>query len=137
MIFIDTSAWFARLVTDDPNHQAALAWSASNRERLITTDYIIDETLTLLRARGQHRSAIVFGESMFDAPIATIHYMTPDEIREAWRVFRDYSDKAWRFTDATSKVVIDRLGIRQASSFDEHFRQFGTVEIVPVGDTKA
>jgi predicted nucleic acid-binding protein len=134
MIFVDTSAWFARLVTDDPNHQAALEWSVSNRERLITTDYVIDETLTLLRVRGQHRSAIVFGEAMFEAPIATIHYVTPDEIREAWRVFRDYRDKAWSFTDATSKVVMERLGIRQAAAFDEHFRQFGTVEIVPSGN---
>jgi len=131
MIFVDTSAWFARLVTDDPNHKAALAWIASNRERLITTDYIIDETLTLLRVRGQHRSAMAFGESMFETPIATIHYVSPDEIREAWRVFRDYRDKAWSFTDATSKAIIERLGIRQAFAFDEHFRQFGTVEIVP------
>ena len=46
-------------------------------------------------------------------------------------MFRDYADKDWSFTDCTSKVVIDSLGITTAFSFDQHFRQFGTVTVVP------
>ena len=131
MIFVDTSAWFARFATDDPHHRVALDWTRSNLDQLITTDYVIDETLTLLRVRGEYRCAFEFGESMFDFPTAKIHYVTIEEIHEAWRIFRDYRDKTWSFTDATSKVVIERLGIRQAFAFDEHFKQFGTVEVVP------
>jgi hypothetical protein len=133
MIFVDTSAWFARLVDNDRHYEAARKWTRSNRERLITTDYVIDETLTLLKARGEHRSAEAFGKSMFEVPIANIHYLSPDEILAAWRVFRDFRDKAWSFTDATSKVVIEKLGLRQAFAFDQHFLQFGSVEIVPAG----
>ncbi len=42
-------------------------------------------------------------------------------------VFRRYQDKQWSFTDCTSKVLIERLGIAEAFAFDHHFEQFGTV----------
>jgi len=46
-------------------------------------------------------------------------------------LFRDYADKRWSFTDCTSKVVMERLGIRTAFAFDHHFKQFGDVKVVP------
>jgi len=133
MIFADTSAWFARTVSGDPNHDTAIAWTQENLGLLITTDYVIDETLTLLKTRGHYAAARTFGRCMFEGedPFVRIHFLSRDEILDAWRVFRDYRDKAWSFTDATSKIVTERLGIRQAFAFDEHFRQFGTVEVVP------
>ncbi len=53
MIFVDTGAWFASIVPTDPNHNKAADWLQNNSEILFTTDYIVDETLTLLRARGE------------------------------------------------------------------------------------
>ena len=50
MIFVDTSAWFAAIVPSDPNHPHATSWLAQSSEPLLTTDYVIDEILTLLRA---------------------------------------------------------------------------------------
>jgi hypothetical protein len=55
--FVDTSGFYALLVTQDDRHEAAshfLRQAAERRQRFITTDYVIDETLTLLKARG-HR----------------------------------------------------------------------------------
>lgn len=40
-------------------------------------------------------------------------------------------DKQWSFTDCTSRVVMERLGIQKVFAFDDHFRQFGTVTVVP------
>lgn len=54
MIFVDTSAWFAAIVPTDPNYPHAARWLAANSEPLLTTDYVIDETLTLLRACGRN-----------------------------------------------------------------------------------
>jgi uncharacterized protein len=48
MIFVDTVAWYACVVPSDPNHAAAAAWLHANHSPLLTTDYVIDETLTLL-----------------------------------------------------------------------------------------
>ncbi|MEO6391427.1 MAG: DNA-binding protein [Pyrinomonadaceae bacterium] len=53
MIFVDSGAWFASVVPSDPGHAAATHWLEVNNEPLITTDYVVDETLTLLRARGE------------------------------------------------------------------------------------
>jgi hypothetical protein len=131
MIFADTSAWYALSVPNDPNHMPAIQWMESIAEPLITTDFVIAETLTLLRARSLNHLALSVGEAFFRGDAAAIHYLSRDEILEAWRVFRDYRDKAWSFIDATSMIFMERLAIRQAFAFDEHFRQFGTVEVVP------
>jgi predicted nucleic acid-binding protein len=129
--FVDTAAWFALYVPADPFHAAACQRLAANRPPLLTTDYVIDETLTLIRARGQNRIAIDFGATAFAGTAATVHYLTPDDIAAAWRVFHDFDDKGWSFTDCTSKVVMDRFGVATAFTFDHHFRQFGTVTAVP------
>ena len=36
MIFVDTGAWFAVAVRNDPDHAAAMRWLGQNREPLIT-----------------------------------------------------------------------------------------------------
>jgi predicted nucleic acid-binding protein len=55
MIFVDTGGWFALIVPTDPNHGQAAEWLQTNNEILFTTDYVVDETLTLLRARGENK----------------------------------------------------------------------------------
>ena len=48
MIFVDTGAWFAVAVQNDPDHAAAMRWLGQNREPLITTDHVLAETATLI-----------------------------------------------------------------------------------------
>jgi predicted nucleic acid-binding protein len=131
MIFVDTGAWFAAAVPSDPEHPAASRWLAANTEPLLTTDYVVNETLTLLRARGERTRALLLGEAFFGARLAEVYRLTEADIAAAWEVFRRFDDKDWSFTDCTSKVVIERRNVRQAFAFDRHFRQFGTVQVVP------
>ena len=131
MIFVDSGAWYSSLIPTDPDHAAALAWLAQNTEALLTTDYIVDETLTLLRARGQNLRANTLGTAFVDGSAAALHFVTLDEFQGAWELFQRFSDKEWSFTDCTSKIVIEKLGLTTAFSFDHHFRQFGTVRVVP------
>ncbi len=131
LVFVDTSAWFAAVAPGDANHAATVDWLARNRRPLATTDYIADETLTLLRMRGERQRAITLGARLFAGDLATLHYLTPGQIHAAWQVFQQFSDKNWSFTDCTSKVVIEELGCVRAIAFDEHFRQFGAVTVEP------
>ena len=131
MKFADTGGWFALSVTNDMNHAVALKWFARQREPLFTTDYVVDETLTLLRSRGQGLAALALGQQFFDGSLATIYYLTEADIRHTWQVFTRYADKEWSFTDCSSKVVMEKLGITEAFAFDQHFRQFGTVMVSP------
>jgi predicted nucleic acid-binding protein len=131
MTFVDTGAWYAVFIPDDADHASAMRWMAANREQLLTTDYVIDETLTLLRARGQPEVALDFGSQVFAGTLARIQFLTPADIAAAWDVFSRFADKEWSFTDCTSRVVIETLVVGSAFSFDQHFRQFGTVAVVP------
>jgi hypothetical protein len=99
--------------------------------RSVTTNYIVDELLTLLRARGASALAYDIGQQLFQGTIATVHQLTESEQLEAWDVFRKFRDKQWSFTDCTSKVVMERIGITTAITFDAGFYQFGTVTVVP------
>ena len=62
-----------------------------------------------------------FGAHLFGGNLAVVHYLTEDEIREAWTVFRGFSDKEWSFTDCTSRIVLKTWGITRAFVFDHHF----------------
>jgi predicted nucleic acid-binding protein len=131
MIFVDTGAWYASVVADDVNHSAAAQWLKQNSEILLTTDYVIDETLTLLKVRGHLLLAVELGRGLFAGELANVVLVAEQDLHQAWEVFQQFRDKEWSFTDCTSKVVMEKLAIRQAFSFDHHFRQFGTVIVVP------
>ena len=131
MIFVDTGAWFALLIADDANSIAAQKWFASNRTSLVTTDYVVDELLTLVRSRVDTRSSIRVGKLILDEQLADLIRIDHQDFVAAWNVFARYQDKEWSFTDCVSLVVMRRLKINIAFAFDEHFRQFGTVSVVP------
>lgn len=131
MIFVDTSGWYASVVAGDPNHRAAAKWLAQNTDPLFTTDYVIDETLTLLRVRGMPLRAQALGAQFFLDHRCIIHFVTEPEVREAWNVFSRYGDKEWSFTDCVCRVVMARMGITTAFAFDRHFTQFGGVQVMP------
>jgi predicted nucleic acid-binding protein len=131
VIFVDTGAWFAAFVPNDADHTAADAWLEANTEWLVTTDYVIDELLTLMKIRGEFRRALRLGASLVAEEITQIIWVLPGDIQQAWDIFQRYHDKGWSFTDCVSRVVMERLGIQRAFAFDDHFRQFGTVIVVP------
>lgn len=131
MIFVDTGAWYASLVPTDPDHARALQWLYANRSPLLTSDYVVDETLTLLRVRGEKQRALQLGMKFFHDGLAQIHKITSADLTLAWDTFQQFDDKNWSFTDCTSKVVMEQLNITVAFAFDHHFHQFGTVQVVP------
>lgn len=132
MVFVDTSAWFAKFVPDDPDHGRINAWLRANTEPVLTTDYCIDEVLTLLVARKQLPRALEAGRVFFHEGLVQLHFVTPQQIHRAWILFQQRAAAGWSFTDCTSKTVIDDLGIRTAAALDEHFRQFGNLTVVPL-----
>jgi|ERR1017187_7069297 predicted nucleic acid-binding protein len=131
MIFVDTGAWFAAFVPNDAHHAAAKAWLDTNEQPLLTTDYVLDELLTLLRIRGEQSRAFILGDQILTEAIVSLHLVTIREIQLAFDVYRRFDDKEWSFTDCVSRIVMEELQIHAAFAFDNHFRQFGTVTVVP------
>jgi len=130
MVFVDTSAWFAFFVPTDPDHQRLVRWYAAERERLVTTDFCIDETLTLLAARGEFRRAVEAGRWLIEGNRTELHFVTPGQFHRAWILFQHRIGAGWSFTDCTSKVVMDELDLKKAIALDVHFHSFGVV-VVP------
>jgi len=135
VIFVDTGAWFAVAVKKDPDHNAAVRWLRRNRERLITTDYVLAETATLIRARDKttrgHRLAVRVASSLLRQESALLEKVTEGDLAVALDVFRKYSDHMFSFVDCTSFVVMGRLGITQAFAFDDHFDAYPGIRRVP------
>ena len=131
MVFVDTGALFGIAVPNDARHASVSAWINANSLRLITTDYVIDETLTLLRARREAHPAVEFGRRMLDLGDINIHYIERVDFRRAWELSRDRPLKGWSFTDCTSLAVIQRFHIKHALSFDRHFTEFPGLTVAP------
>ena len=50
--------------------------------------------------------------------------------RDAVELLRTYGDKEYSFCDACSFVVMERMGLRSAATFDDHFRQMGKFDVI-------
>lgn len=131
MVFVDSGAWYALFVADDPHFGSVNDWFDENEDLLITTDYCVDETLTLLVARVRPDLALDAGRAFFNEEFAELHFLVPNQIRRAWLLFQTRIGAGWSFTDCTSHVLISELRIATALTLDAHFRQFGNVEVIP------
>lgn len=127
-LFVDTAGWMACADADDPDHARA----AAARDRallaglhLLSTDYVADETLTLIRARLGLSAAIAWWRSANASP--RLHWERIDAPRfdRAMAIFGRYRDKQYSFTDCTSFAVMAELGLGSALTTDRHFAQMG------------
>jgi len=134
MIFIDTAAFLAIENRRDAHHERALAFRDTSLEvgrTFVTSDYVLDESYTLLRNRAGHAVAVQFGEDVRASRVLRVEHVTPDIIELAWRTFKAFADKEFSFTDCTSFALMERLHISTAFTFDEHFRQYGQFLVRP------
>jgi uncharacterized protein len=134
MIFVDTSAWYALEVEDDVNHDAAckfLPQIASGKHGiLITTDYILDETLTLLRSRRGLAAAAAFIDKVNKSKSVRVFWINEDLFEKALGIFLKSEHKSWSFTDCTSFALTRELSVSETFSFDNHFRE-AALQLLP------
>ena len=94
--------------------------------RLLLSDYVFDETMTTLRVRSRrHDVAVRAGTAIRDSRILGRIEVDRAAFDAAWDLFRDRPDKEWSFTECTSFVLMERLAIRKALTFDRNFREAG------------
>ena len=127
-VFVDTSGWVALFVQNDRNHRkAASVFEDLKRGRamLYTSDYIVDETVTVILMRGDHRESVVAGEALLTSQLIKIVPVYPSHFKAAWEAYKKYKDKKFSFTDVTSFSIMKDAGIHKAFSFDSDFTQSG------------
>ena len=129
-LFVDTSAWFALSDRGDDAHgRAARFWKEVRRQsaRLVTTDHVFAESVTLMRARAGHAAACRLGDTLLSSRIVEIAEIPAQARTQAWGVFVKYSDKDFSFIDCTSFVVMQELRLTDVFTFDQHFTQMGFI----------
>jgi predicted nucleic acid-binding protein len=129
-IFVDTGGWFALIWEKDVHHGETKKLFAKNRPTLITTDYVMDETVTLLQSRVGHAFSLRFLDMLHKSQNARLVFLSEEHITKTIELFRGRPDKGWSFTDCSSFVLMKNYGIRYALAFDRHFQQAG-FETIP------
>ncbi|MBI3466335.1 MAG: type II toxin-antitoxin system VapC family toxin [Planctomycetes bacterium] len=132
-LFVDTSGFFALLVRRDSKHQAArriLRRSRDELRRLVTTDYVLDETATLLKSRGEGRLADDLFNRVFQSAACRVEWTDEERFAKLRPFFLKHLDQAWSFTDCLSFWIMKEFGLKDALTTDAHFEQAGFVALL-------
>lgn len=129
-LFVDTSAWLAYVDRADPQHRGMAKALRKFEGRLVTTNFVFDETVTFCRRRLGHATTLLVGDLLRDPDVVDlVRVEAPDE-DDAWRLVQQREDKRYSFTDCTSFAVMQRLGLRRAATLDADFAQEGFVVVL-------
>lgn len=131
-LFVDTWGWVE--LNNKRSHRYREVTSfyrefAQKRGRVYTTDYILDETITLLFQRLPYSVAdesLKLIEQSISVNTIRLEQITSARFNKTVELRRKYKDKPRiSFTDLTSMVVMLELGITDVLTEDDHFIQVG------------
>ena len=130
-VFVDSWAWIAMAVADDPDHDSAhtlyrdLVMAGKRR---VTSRWVIGETLTRLRYDVSHAAAVMVRDGLRDMAEAGLLEVVLVEDRlweEAMTVFDRFDDQRFSVVDCTSFAIMQSRGITAALTADRHFAAAG------------
>ena len=127
-LFVDTAGWMACADAADPAHVRSCAARDAALEAgqtLVTTDFVVDETLTLIRFRLGLDAAAAWWRQVDRSARLRWERIDTERFERARQLFFQYRDKDFSFTDCTSFAVMRQIRLTQALTTDRHFRQMG------------
>jgi predicted nucleic acid-binding protein len=127
-VFVDTGAWVALRYRRDQYH--ARARSLLGRLRadglgLVTTEWVMAETVTLLKARGAIDEALRLGDAIQAGRLGYLVESTGERRRRAWELFVRYRDRRVGWVDCASFAVMDELDLTRFFGFADDFVRAG------------
>jgi len=134
-VFVDTSGWVAPVLrpTADQTPMVRFAQQLQADQRpIITTDDVLNEVVALLTtgSRGIARLKLIqFVNQIRISPQVRVVHVDEQIWNEAWALLERMSDKSWSWVDASSFVVMRRLGLTEAFTSGHHFTQAGFVRV--------
>ena len=129
--FIDTGAFYAFVDKKDAEHKRVVNILKNQSEIFITSNYIVDELITLFRFRGvPFEKFCSFIDALWNEEICNILRVTIEIDHEAWKLMKKYKDHDFSFTDCTSFILMQKYGMKKVCSMDKHFQIMG-FEVYP------
>lgn len=127
-VFVDTGGWVALRYRRDHFHakaRAILRRLQSDDLGMVTTEWVLAESVTLLKARGAVDDALALGEAVQAGRLGYLAESTPDRRRRTWELFVRYRGRRVGWVDCASFAVMEELGLTQFFGFDEDFVRAG------------
>jgi predicted nucleic acid-binding protein len=127
-VFMDTSGFLALWDAADEHHGNALRLQADlahSKRAFVTSDYVVDETVTLLLVRHSHAAASDFLQTVTETEWLQFKWVDSDRFHAAADFFKRHEDKEFSFTDCVSFALMRELNIQDSFTTDHHFRQAG------------
>jgi predicted nucleic acid-binding protein len=124
-VFVDTGAWYALVDANDPDHGRVVPCFRDSQGRLVTSNFVVDEILTLARFRLGWSVAQRLGAQLRSGRLNRVERISPKDEETAWSIFSSYDDKSFSFTECTSFALVQRLELPSCLAIDADFRSFG------------
>jgi predicted nucleic acid-binding protein len=121
------------MATRDRHHAQArriVQQAAKARRRLMSTDYVLDETATLLIARGLAHLADPFFRRISGSQACTICWTDAARFAMVQEFFLKHVGQDWSFTDCVSFCVMRERKLRDALTSDQHFATAGFMPLL-------
>jgi uncharacterized protein len=125
-VFADTSGLYAVLDRNDANHSKAnAAWAdwLSNKQELLTNNYVVLETVSLVQNRMGLAAVRTFYEDIM--PVLQIDWVSEEQHRAGFETVLAASRRKLSLVDCVSFQTMRHHGLRIAFCFDSHFREQG------------
>jgi uncharacterized protein len=130
-VFADTGYWAALLNPRDELHgKATLALRELGRVRLLTTEMVLAELLTVFRKPPVRALVAESVKTILANPNVEVVPQTSLQFRDACRLYADRPDKGWSLTDCASFVLMLQRNVLESLAYDEHFEQAGFVALL-------
>ena len=126
--FVDTSALYALIDRKDAHHAVMgerVTRLLGSGRRLVTTDYVVCETVNLANARAGHHVGTRILELIERSTALRVEWIGSLRFEATKIFYRRHSDHRYSFTDCTSFVVMRELRISDVLTTDEHFTEAG------------
>jgi uncharacterized protein len=138
-LFVDTWGWLTLNDRSESKHQEAVSFYRSLLAQsgvIYTTDYVLDETFTLFFKRLNTYQAKLSMESLSNAFLDSrfnLERITAERFSKTQDLRLKFLDKPQiSFTDLSSMVVMQELGLEMVMTGDAHFTQLGMgFQLVP------
>lgn len=127
-VFVDTAGWMMLADASDPSHDRAVRYRdkwLKDGGLFVTSDYVLDETLTLVRMRLGIDAAERWWNQVSTSARVDWQWIDPERAVAARSWFFRWRDKEFSLTDCTSFVVMKERRIETALTSDRHFVMAG------------
>ncbi len=125
-IFVDTSAILAVSLSGDKFHETAeKVWLSllERGEELISNNYVIVETISLLQRRFGLGSVSFFLDNI--APALQVVWVEESQHDAALNTVLTANRRGLSLVDCSCMKTMRRLGVRTIFAFDPHFTELG------------